>query len=55
MTVKLFDSEPKAMDVLWKEGDKTAKQISEILKKKIGIEAFSKSLPLCSTFDVNQL
>ncbi len=36
MTVKLFDSELKVMDVLWKEGDKTAKQISEILKEKIG-------------------
>lgn len=36
MTVKLFDSELKVMDVLWKEGDKTAKQISNILKEKIG-------------------
>ncbi len=36
MTVKLFDSELKVMDVLWKEGDKTAKQISDILKEKIG-------------------
>lgn len=36
MPVKLFDSELKVMDVLWKEGDKTAKQISDILKEKIG-------------------
>lgn len=36
MDVKLFDSELKVMDVLWKEGDKTAKQISEILKEAIG-------------------
>lgn len=36
MTVKLFDSELKVMDVLWKEGDLTAKQISDILKKEIG-------------------
>ena len=34
--VKLFDSELKVMDVLWKEGDKTAKQISDILKAEIG-------------------
>lgn len=36
MTIKLFDSELKVMDVLWKEGDKTAKQISDILKVTIG-------------------
>ncbi len=36
MAVKLFDSELKVMDVLWKDGDKTAKQISDILKEKIG-------------------
>ncbi len=36
MGVKLFDSELKVMDVLWKEGDKTAKQISDILKAEIG-------------------
>ena len=36
MAVKLFDSELKVMDVLWREGDKTAKQISDILKGEIG-------------------
>ncbi len=36
MTVKLFDSELKVMGVLWKEGDKTAKEISDILKSEIG-------------------
>ncbi len=36
MSIKLFDSELKIMDVLWKEGDKTAKQISDILKAEIG-------------------
>jgi len=36
MAVKLFDSELKVMDVLWKEGDKTAKYISEVLKKSTG-------------------
>ena len=36
MAVKLFDSELKVMDVLWKEGDMPAKQISDILKESIG-------------------
>ena len=36
MAVKLFDSELKVMDVLWKEGDLTAKKISDILKAEIG-------------------
>lgn len=36
MTVKLFDSELKVMNVLWKEGDKTAKEISDILKAETG-------------------
>ena len=36
MDIKLFDSELKVMDVLWKEGDMTAKQISDILKMTIG-------------------
>lgn len=36
METKLFDSELKIMDVLWKRGDLTAKQISDILKEKVG-------------------
>lgn len=36
MPIKLFDSELKVMGVLWKEGDMTAKRISEILKAEIG-------------------
>ena len=36
MTIKLFDSELKVMDVLWREGDLTAKQISDILKAETG-------------------
>ena len=36
MAIKLFDSELKVMGVLWKEGDMTAKQISDILKAEIG-------------------
>lgn len=36
MAVKLFDSELKVMNVLWKEGDKTAKEISDILKSETG-------------------
>lgn len=34
--MKLFDSELKVMNVLWREGDRTAKQISEILKASTG-------------------
>ncbi len=30
MTVKLFDSELKVMDVLWREGDSTAKKSAGI-------------------------
>ncbi len=33
--MKLFDSELKVMDVLWKRGDLTAKGISDILKEEI--------------------
>lgn len=36
MEIKLFDSELKVMDVLWKEGDMTAKKISDILKEQVG-------------------
>ena len=36
MAIKLFDSELKVMNVLWNEGDMTAKQISDILKAEIG-------------------
>lgn len=36
MQIKLFDSELKVMEVLWKEGDTTAKRIAEILKEQIG-------------------
>ncbi|MDE6530793.1 MAG: BlaI/MecI/CopY family transcriptional regulator [Lachnospiraceae bacterium] len=36
MEVKLFDSELKVMDVLWREGDATAKYISDVLKEEVG-------------------
>lgn len=36
MSVKLFDSELKVMDVLWRQGDKTAKEIAAILGDAIG-------------------
>ncbi len=36
MDVKLFDSELKVMAVLWKEGDATAKHISDVLKEEVG-------------------
>lgn len=34
--IKLFDSELKVMDVLWKEGDLPAKHIADVLNKKYG-------------------
>ena len=36
MAIKLFDSELKVMGVLWKEGDTTAKRISDCLKEETG-------------------
>lgn len=36
MNTKLFDSELKIMSVLWREGDVTAKHISEVLKEETG-------------------
>ncbi len=36
MAVKLFDSELKVMNVLWRAGDMTAKEISDILKAETG-------------------
>lgn len=36
MQIKLFDSELKIMDVIWKNGDITAKNIAEILKEQVG-------------------
>ena len=35
MTMKLFDAELKVMEILWKEGDTTAKRIAEILGERI--------------------
>ncbi|WP_068785111.1 BlaI/MecI/CopY family transcriptional regulator [Paenibacillus phocaensis] len=36
MEIKLFDSELKVMDILWKEGELTAKRLSEILAEQVG-------------------
>lgn len=36
MSIKLFDSELKVMEVLWKEGDLTAGQLAKILKEETG-------------------
>ena len=33
--MKLFDAELKVMEILWREGDSTAKRIAEILGEKI--------------------
>ena len=34
--VKLFDSELKVMNVLWNEGDVTAKHVADVLTKELG-------------------
>jgi predicted transcriptional regulator len=36
MPVKLFDSELKVMEVVWKEGEPTAKEVAKILGESIG-------------------
>ena len=36
MDIKLFDSELRIMNVLWREGDTTAKHIAEVLKEEVG-------------------
>ena len=36
MDVKLHDSELKVMDVLWREGDRPARQIAEELENEVG-------------------
>jgi BlaI family transcriptional regulator, penicillinase repressor len=35
MAIKLFDSELKIMDILWNEGDVTAKHIADALGKQV--------------------
>ena len=36
MEIKIFDSELKVMEALWKEGDLTAGQLAKILKEQTG-------------------
>lgn len=36
MNVKLFDSELKVMNVLWREGDSTARHIAAVLTEEVG-------------------
>ena len=36
MEIKLFDSELKIMEILWKGGETTARSIAETLKEQIG-------------------
>lgn len=36
MDMKLFDSELKVMDILWKEGDMPAKEIAKVLTNALG-------------------
>lgn len=35
-TVKLFDSELKVMDILWREGDVPAKYVANVLTRELG-------------------
>ena len=39
MEIKIFDSELKVMEALWKEGDLTAGQLAKILKEQTGWSA----------------
>ena len=34
--MKIFDSELKVLDILWANGDTTAKKLSEILREQVG-------------------
>jgi predicted transcriptional regulator len=36
MGIKLFDSELKIMDILWNEGDKSAKELADVLAGAVG-------------------
>ena len=36
MAVKLFDSELRVMEVLWREGEATENHISDVLKEQVG-------------------
>lgn len=36
MDAKLFDSELKVMDVLWREGDQPARRIADALEQEVG-------------------
>ena len=36
MEIKLFDSELKVMETLWKEGDLPASEMAKLLKREIG-------------------
>lgn len=36
MGIKLFDSELRVMDLLWKEGDMTAREVATLLGQQVG-------------------
>ena len=36
MDIKLFDSELKVMEVLWREGDTPAKDVAKVLTGELG-------------------
>ena len=37
MAIRLFDSELKVMEALWREGELSAGQLSKILQQEIGL------------------
>ena len=44
MEAKLFDSELKVMEVLWREGDSTAKRIAQVLGDEVVQQAHTEAL-----------
>jgi predicted transcriptional regulator len=51
MDFKLTDAEHKVMEVLWREGDTTAKRVSEILREQIGWSKTSTYTMIKRCFD----
>ena len=43
MEIKLFDSELKVMDVLWREGDQPAKYVAKTLTDELGWNVYTTS------------
>lgn len=48
MEIKLFDSELKVMDVLWREGDQPAKYVAKTLTDELGWNVRCPHRPFCN-------